>query len=110
MNKANSVLALMLVWGLLLPAAALALDNGASWFDWEYRLDEPGARGRGMGGATVAVTNDATTAAIFDGGEDVHHATFGLGIPLGSRNQIDIAIDLADDNRHQGLLAWRWRL
>lgn len=54
--------------------------------------------------------SDATTAAIFDGGEDVHHGTLGLGIPLGSRNQIDIAIDLADDGHHQGLLAWRWRL
>lgn len=64
MNKANSVLALMLGWGLLLPAAALALDNGASWFDWEYRLDEPGARGRGMGGATVAVTNDASATLV----------------------------------------------
>ncbi len=54
--------------------------------------------------------SDATTAAIFDGGEDVHHGTFGLGIPLGSRNQIEIAVDLASDDRHQGLLGWRWRL
>lgn len=54
--------------------------------------------------------SDATTAAIFAGGEDVHHGTLGLGLPLGSRNQIDIAIDLASDGRHQGLLAWRWRL
>lgn len=54
--------------------------------------------------------SDATTAAIFDGGEDVHHGTLGLGIALGSRNQIDIALDLASDGGHQGLLAWRWRL
>lgn len=54
--------------------------------------------------------SDATTAAIFDGGEDVHHGTFGLGVPLGSRNRIDIAVDLASDGRHQGFLGLLWRL
>ncbi len=64
MNKLHVVLALFFGWGLLLPPATMALDNGASWFDWEYRLDEPGARGRGMGGATVAVTNDTSAALV----------------------------------------------
>ena len=54
--------------------------------------------------------SDATTAAIFDGGEDVHHGTFGLGVPLGGRNRIDIAVDFASDGRHQGFLGLLWRL
>lgn len=58
------MLPLFLCWGLMLPYAGQALDNGASWFDWKYRLDEPGARGRGMGGATVAVTNDASATLV----------------------------------------------
>jgi long-subunit fatty acid transport protein len=64
MNKVLMVLPLFLCWGLMLPPASQALDNGASWFDWQYRLDEPGARGRGMGGATVAVTNDASATLV----------------------------------------------
>ncbi len=54
--------------------------------------------------------SDATTAAIFDGGEEVHHGTLGLGLPLGASHQFDFALDLASDGRHRGWLSWRWRL
>jgi hypothetical protein len=53
--------------------------------------------------------SDATTAAIYYGGEDVHHGTFGVGIPFGNRNRIDVAIDIASDGRNQGLLGLLWR-
>lgn len=64
MNHFLRALQLILCWGLIFPSAGLTLDNSAGWFDWEYRLEAPGARGRGMGGASAAVIDDAGAALV----------------------------------------------
>lgn len=64
MIKILRLLLLLLCWGLSCPSAGWTLDNSAGWFDWEYRQEIPGARGRGMGGATVALIDDAGAALV----------------------------------------------
>lgn len=42
------------------PLSLYALDNGASWFGFNYTLNTSGARTIGMGGTAVASVNDAS--------------------------------------------------
>ena len=45
---------------LAFPLSLCALDNGSSWFGFNYTLNTSGARTIGMGGTAVASVNDAS--------------------------------------------------
>ncbi len=53
--------------------------------------------------------NDATSRVIYPGGEDVHHFSTGLGLLLGNRLQLDVALDYADNQRQHGAISFAYR-
>lgn len=52
---------------------------------------------------------DSTSQLIYTGGEDVHHLTAGIGIPLGDALQFDMAADLADDDSYRLAISFAFR-
>lgn len=46
--------------------------------------------------------DDATSQAIYTGGDNVHHFSAGLGVDFGVGLQLDLAYDLADDHSQRG--------
>jgi len=53
---------------------------------------------------------DSTSKLIYTGGEDVHHLTAGIGVPLADSMQFDMAADLADNDSYRIALSFAYRL
>jgi long-subunit fatty acid transport protein len=52
---------------------------------------------------------DSTSKLIYTGGEDVHHLTAGIGVPLADNMQFDMAADLADDDSYRVAVSFAFR-